>query len=108
MGGVFGIGAGWASVPTLNLLMGVPIKVAVGTSILLLGVNGSAAAWVYINHGAVLPMVVVPSVLGVMLGSKVGVRLLEVIPPGVIKWLIGVLLLFSALRSLLKGLEVWP
>ncbi len=108
IGGIFGIGAGWASVPTLNLLMGVPIKVAVGTSIFLLGVNGSAAAWVYINHGALLPMVVVPSVVGVMLGSKVGVRLLEVIPPGVIKWLIGVLLLFSALRSLLKGLEVWP
>src|SRR5437867_1388025 len=98
VGGVFGIGAGWASVPTLNLLMGVPIKVAAGTSLFLLGVNGTTAAWVYINEGALLPIVVIPSVLGTMLGSRVGVRLLEVVRPPVIKWVIAALLLLAGLR----------
>ena len=32
MAGMFGLGAGWANVPVLNLLMGAPLKVAVGTS----------------------------------------------------------------------------
>ena len=32
MAGMFGLGAGWANVPVLNLLMGVPLKVSVGTS----------------------------------------------------------------------------
>jgi uncharacterized membrane protein YfcA len=108
IGGVFGIGAGWASVPTLNLLMGAPLKVAAGTSMFLLGVNGSAAAWVYLNHGAMLPIVVIPSVLGAVLGSKIGVRILEDASPSVIRWMIGGVLLTAGLRSLLKGLGVWP
>ncbi|MGB9846406.1 MAG: sulfite exporter TauE/SafE family protein, partial [Desulfotomaculales bacterium] len=32
LAGMFGLGAGWANVPVLNLLMGAPLKVAVGTS----------------------------------------------------------------------------
>jgi len=30
IGSMFGLGAGWADVPTLNLLMGVPLKVSAG------------------------------------------------------------------------------
>ena len=51
---------GWANVPTLNLLMGLPVKMAAGMSGLILGLVDSSAAWVYINHGAVLPMLAVP------------------------------------------------
>jgi uncharacterized membrane protein YfcA len=32
LAGMFGIGAGWANVPALNLLMGAPLKVSAGTS----------------------------------------------------------------------------
>jgi uncharacterized membrane protein YfcA len=32
LAGMFGIGAGWANVPVLNLLMGAPLKVSAGTS----------------------------------------------------------------------------
>ncbi len=32
LAGMFGIGAGWANVPALNLLMGAPLKVAAGSS----------------------------------------------------------------------------
>jgi uncharacterized membrane protein YfcA len=38
LAGLFGLGAGWANVPALNLLMGVPLKLAVGTSGLVLSV----------------------------------------------------------------------
>ena len=65
---MFGIGAGWANVPALNLLMGAPLKVSAGTSGLVLSLVDSSAAWVYINQGAVLPMIAVPSVVGMMLG----------------------------------------
>ena len=59
MAGMFGIGAGWANVPVLNLLMGAPLKVSVATSKFLLSITDTSAAWIYINNGAVLPMVVV-------------------------------------------------
>jgi uncharacterized membrane protein YfcA len=108
LAGMFGIGAGWANVPALNLLMGAPLKVAAGTSGLVLSLVDSAAAWVYINQGAVLPMIAVPSVVGMMLGARIGARLLNVLPGAVIRRLVIGVLLFAGARALLKGLGVWP
>src|SRR5436190_16115263 len=79
-GGVLGLGAGFANVPALNLLMAAPLKVAVGSSALIISIINSSAAWVYIHRGAVLPLLVVPSILGVMLGSRIGARALAVVP----------------------------
>jgi len=107
MAGMFGIGAGWANVPALNLLMGAPLKVSAGTSSLVLSLVDSAAAWVYINRGAVLPMVAVPSVVGMMAGAKIGARLLNVLKASVIRKMVIALLLFAGIRALLKGLGIW-
>lgn len=107
MAGMFGIGAGWANVPALNLLMGAPLKVAAGTSGLVLSLVDSSAAWVYVNKGAVLPMVAVPSVVGMMLGAKIGARLLTVLKASVIRKMVIAVLLFAGVRALLKGMGVW-
>ncbi len=107
MGGLFGIGAGWANVPALHLLMGVPLKVATGSSSLVLSIASSSAAWVYVNQGAVLPLIAVPAILGMSLGAHLGARLLHVLPAhGVRRMVIGVLLL-AGLRALLKGAGIW-
>jgi uncharacterized protein len=108
LAGMFGIGAGWANVPALNLLMGAPLKVAAGTSSLVLSLVDSSAAWVYINQGAVLPMVAVPSVVGMMAGARIGARLLNVLKGSVIRRLVIAVLLFAGARALLKGTGVWP
>lgn len=107
LGGLFGLGAGWASVPTLNLLMGAPLKVAVATSSFMLSIVSSSAAWVYLNQGAVLPIITVPSIIGIMLGARVGVRLLTRVPAAAVRIIIIALLLLSGLRALLVGLGVW-
>jgi uncharacterized membrane protein YfcA len=107
MAGMFGLGAGWANVPVLNLLMGAPLKISVATSKFLLSITDTSAAWVYLNQGAVLPMIVVPSLVGIMLGSIIGVKILAKSKPKAIKWMVIGLLLFAGLRSLLKGLGIW-
>jgi uncharacterized membrane protein YfcA len=107
MAGMFGIGAGWANVPALNLLMGAPLKVSAGTSGLVLSLVDSSAAWVYLNRGAVLPMIAVPSVVGMMLGARIGARLLHVLKGSVIRKMVITLLLFAGIRALLKGLGIW-
>jgi len=107
VGGMFGVGAGWANVPTLNLLMGVPLKIAVGTSSVILTIASSSAIWTYLNAGAVLPIVAAPAVIGMMIGARVGVRLLFILHGAVIRRLVIVLLLFAGLRSLLRGLGWW-
>ncbi len=108
LAGMFGIGAGWANVPALNLLMGAPLKIAAGTSGLVLSLVDSSAAWVYINQGAVLPMIAVPSVVGMMLGARIGARLLDRLSGSVVRRLVITLLLFAGARALLKGLGWWP
>ncbi|MGD0281156.1 MAG: sulfite exporter TauE/SafE family protein [Dissulfurispiraceae bacterium] len=107
MAGMFGLGAGWANVPVLNLMMGAPLKVSVATSKFLLSITDTSAAWIYVNNGAVLPMMVVPSVVGIMLGSLLGVRILVKTKPAAVRYIVIVILLFAGLRALLKGLAIW-
>jgi hypothetical protein len=105
IGGLFGLGAGWANIPVLNLVMGVPLKSAVATSYFLLAASGSTAAWVYLHRGALLPLIVIPAVLGVMLGSRLGARLLLRTPAGLVRWLVVVALVLSGVRAVLRGIS---
>ncbi len=105
MAGMFGLGAGWANIPVLNLLMGVPLKVSVGTSKFLLSIADTSAAWVYMNNGAVLPMIAVPSIVGLMAGSVVGVRLLAIANPKFIRYMVLAVLFFAGIQALLKGFQ---
>jgi len=107
LAGMFGLGAGWANVPVFNLMMGVPLKLSVGTSGFLLSVVDTSAAWIYINRGAVLPMLVAPSIIGIMLGARIGVRLLRVARAATVRRLVIILLVVAGTRALLKGLGVW-
>jgi hypothetical protein len=106
MAGMFGLGAGWANVPVLNLLMGAPLKISVATSKFLLSITDTSAAWIYMNQGCVIPMMVVPSLVGIMLGSFVGVRLLAIAKPAVIRWIVIGMLGFAGTKALLKGLGI--
>jgi hypothetical protein len=104
MAGMFGLGAGWANVPVLNLLMGAPLKISVATSKFLLSITDTSAAWIYMNKGCVIPMMVVPSLVGIMLGSFVGVRLLKIAKPTFIRWMVIAILAFAGIKALSKGL----
>jgi hypothetical protein len=107
IGGLFGLGAGWANVPALNLLMGIPLKLALGTSGLAISIINASAAWVYLNHGALLPIIIVPSILGVMLGARVGVHVLHHIPASTARHVVITVLALAGIRALLQGLGWW-
>jgi uncharacterized membrane protein YfcA len=105
--GMFGLGAGWANVPVLNLLMGAPLKVSVATSNFMLSIIDTGAAWVYLNNGAVLAVIAIPSVLGMMLGARIGVRLLKRARTSLIRKAVIGLLLAAGASALIKGFAVW-
>lgn len=104
LAGMFGLGAGWANVPVLNLMMGAPLKVSVATSKFLLSITDTSAAWIYLNRGCVIPIIGVPSIVGLMLGSLLGVKLLAVAKPKMIRYFVIVVLLFAGLKAMDKGL----
>ena len=107
LAGLFGLGAGWANVPALNLVMGVPLKLSAGTSGIILAIVDASAAWIYINQGALLAMVAAPSVIGMMLGAFIGARLLRIMRASSIRRLVILMLLLAGMRTLAKGLGLW-
>jgi uncharacterized protein len=87
--------------------MAAPLKVAVGSSGLIISVINSSAAWVYIYRGALLPVLAVPSILGVMIGSRIGARLLAMTPATTVRRIVVAAMLLAGTRALLRGLGIW-
>jgi len=104
--GMFGLGAGWASVPVLNLVLGVPLKMAVGSSVFMLSITGTTASWVYLKNGCWMPVMAIPSISGLMLGTSIGVKFLSRTRPRSIRYLVIVVMALAGLRSLLKGFGI--
>jgi len=102
--GMFGLGAGWANVPVLNMLMGAPIKVATATSMLIITANAPAIG-IYLVKGAILPSVVIPSVLGITIGARIGAKVAEIIKPVFVRWLVLAILFLAGALNVVKGLQ---
>jgi uncharacterized membrane protein YfcA len=60
----------------MDRIMRIPFKVSTSTSNFMIGVTAAASAGVYLRRGYVHPDVVMPVMLGVLLGSLIGARLL--------------------------------
>ncbi len=105
LAGMFGLGAGWANVPVLNLVMSLPIKVSTSTSILIITMTDATASWVYLSKGAVLPLLVVPAVTGMYIGSRVGAVTAVKARPKVIRYIFLAIMLFAAVMDIYKGLH---
>ena len=73
--GLLGVGGGVINVPTLSVLMHVPIRVATTTSTYMLAATATASAVVYLASGQLDPMLAAPVALGVIVGARLGARL---------------------------------
>ncbi len=71
-------------------------------------ISGPALRVINSSFGVTIQaLVAVPSVIGMMLGARIGARLLTVMKASVVRKLVLALLLFSGARALLKGLGIW-
>jgi uncharacterized membrane protein YfcA len=72
--GTLGIGGGILKVPVLNAWCGVPMRAAAATSALMIGVTAAASAPQYFARGDVNPPIAAAAVIGVLIGSHIGLR----------------------------------
>lgn len=72
--GFLGIGGGILQVPALNAWCGVPMRAAAATSAVMIGVTAVASAPIYFARGDVAVPLAAAAVLGVLVGSRLGVR----------------------------------
>ena len=76
LSGLLGLGGGIVQVPVMTLMCGVPMKAAAATSNFMIGVSAAASAFVYFKKGYILPELASVIVIGVLLGSFVGIHAL--------------------------------
>ncbi|HKK49023.1 MAG TPA: sulfite exporter TauE/SafE family protein, partial [Alkalispirochaeta sp.] len=100
IGGALGVGAGWANVPVLASLMGLPVKMAAATSGLIIIANSGSAAWVYLRQGALDPLIIMPAVAGMIAGTRVGAKLLGHARPETVRLLVITVLVLAGARTL--------
>jgi len=76
LSGLLGIGGGAAKVLAMDQIMRIPFKVSTTTSNFMIGVTAAASAGIYLNRGYIDPGLAMPTMLGVLLGSLLGARVL--------------------------------
>ncbi|XHR26818.1 MAG: sulfite exporter TauE/SafE family protein [Chthoniobacteraceae bacterium] len=105
LSGLLGIGGGVLKVPVMHLSMGIPLKVCTATSNFMIGVTASTGAAVYFMRGDVQPFVTAPVAVGVLLGAKVGSRVLGHLKSEWISRVFVTVLVITAVQMLLKGFK---
>lgn len=75
MTGFFGVGGGFLIVPALVLALGLPMRIAVGTSLVIIAINSVSGILAHLATGGFDWQVAAVFVLGGFLGSQVGGRL---------------------------------
>ena len=101
---ILGVGGGIIKVPLMNLVMGVPLRIATATSNLMIGVTASASAIVYLLRGGIDPWVAGPTAVGVFLGASIGSRIAHRVDVRVLRTLFVVVLVYTAVQMVLRAL----
>jgi hypothetical protein len=102
---LLGVGGGVIKVPVLNAWCGVPIRVAAATSALMIGVTAMSGAIIYYGRGDLPPLAAAPAVLGVQLGSWIGLLMSDRASPRSLKALLGTVLLALSTLMLAKSIR---
>ena len=87
LSGMLGIGGGLVQVPVMNLIMGVPMRAAAGTSSFMVGMTSVATAAVFYASGKIDPTVAAPAMVGVLAGSSLGSMLTKRFRVAQLLWL---------------------
>jgi uncharacterized membrane protein YfcA len=103
LSGLLGVGGGFAKVPVINLVCGVPIKAATATSNFMIGVTAVASAFIYFGRGEVRPALTADVVLGVLLGSFIGSVISQRLPGRLIQAIFAVFLLLVAWQMFVRA-----
>ena len=105
LSGLLGIGGGVVNVPTMNLLMGVPIRVALTTSTYMLAATAAASAVLYYSRGQIDPLLAAPVVVGVVAGAHLGARFAQRVSQQALQVVFIAVALFFAVSMLWRAVS---
>ena len=114
--GLLGVGGGVLKVSAMNRYMNVPMKVAVGTSKLMIGVTAAVSSlpgplfkalqFAGFMAGLIHFMVVAPVAVGTTLGATLGTMLMNHLHTAILKWIFSAMMAYIAYEMLAKALAL--
>jgi uncharacterized membrane protein YfcA len=104
LSGLLGIGSGAVKVLAMDQIMRIPFKVSTTTSNFMIGVTAAASAGVYLNRGYIDPGVAMPVMLGVLLGSLLGARVLAGAKTRILRIIFAAVILVLGIEMIYNGL----
>ena len=84
--------------------MRIPFKVSTTTSNFMIGVTAAASAGIYLRRGYIDPSLAAPVMIGVLIGSLIGARLLVKTHVKSLRLVFSVVIFFLALEMIYNGI----
>jgi hypothetical protein len=81
-----------------------PLKVAAASSKVLIGIGDTAAVWPYMMDGAIFALFAVPCVLGMVIGTVIGAKIMLRVKVGFVRWLVILLMCGAGVKSVMDGI----
>ncbi len=104
LSGLLGIGSGAVKVLAMDKAMKLPFKVSTTTSNFMIGVTAAASAGIYLSRGYIDPGLAMPVVLGVLVGSLAGARVLAGAQVRALRLVFSIVIGFLAIEMIYNGL----
>ncbi|HVJ64656.1 MAG TPA: sulfite exporter TauE/SafE family protein [Bdellovibrionota bacterium] len=106
MSGLLGVGGGIVKVPTMNLIMGVPLKAASATSNLMVGMTAASTAILMFSRGEIPIETAAYIAVGVYFGARAGSRKLHGTSNRNISLIFAIVAAILAYQMFMKGLRL--
>lgn len=103
LSGILGIGSGAVKVLAMDRAMRLPFKVSTTTSNFMIGVTAAASAGVYLSRGYIDPGLAMPVMIGVLLGSFFGSRVLTRARASSLRLVFSIVIAFLGIEMLYNG-----
>ena len=104
LSGLLGIGSGAVKVLAMDQAMRIPFKVSTTTSNFMIGVTAAASAGVYLSRGYIDPGLSMPVMLGVLVGSLAGTRILVEVETRWLRLIFSAVILVLGAQMIYNGL----
>jgi uncharacterized protein len=105
LSGLLGIGSGALKVVAMDQAMKIPFKVSTTTSNFMIGVTAAASAGVYLSRGYIDPGLAMPVMLGVLVGSLIGTRVLVRTQTKLLRLIFSGVIVLLGLEMVFKGVS---
>lgn len=103
LSGLFGIGGGTISVPAMILIFGIPVQVAIGTSMFMIFFISLMSTITHAFLGHIVFSYAISFIIGAYLGGTLGARTSKYLKGNVLVWLLRIVIFIVAIQLIIEG-----